>query len=114
MNKKIMITGVAGLIGSHLAEKLLDLDYEVHGLDVVDLEQSNNLSVLRGKKGVNYYKGDITSQNDLDKFFTDNANINIRIEVNEKQTIYRIIEIFHQKLYLLKIKKEITNIIEAT
>lgn len=75
MNKKIMITGVAGLIGSHLAEKLLDLDYEVHGLDVVDLEQSNNLSVLRGKKGFNYYKGDITSQNDLDKFFQKDASV---------------------------------------
>ena len=42
-NNKVMITGVAGLIGSHLAEKLLDLGYEVHALDTAGLETNMNL-----------------------------------------------------------------------
>ena len=36
MNKssmKILVTGVAGFLGSHLAEKLSDLNYEVIGID---------------------------------------------------------------------------------
>ena len=33
MTKKILVTGIAGFIGSHLAEKLLELGYEVVGID---------------------------------------------------------------------------------
>ena len=36
MNSKVMVTGVAGLIGSHLVEKLLELGHEVHALDTVE------------------------------------------------------------------------------
>ena len=38
MKKKVMVTGAAGLIGSHLIEKLLNLNHEVYGFDIVDLE----------------------------------------------------------------------------
>lgn len=36
MNKKIIITGCAGFIGSHLTEKLLTLNYNVIGIDNFD------------------------------------------------------------------------------
>lgn len=32
MNKKVLITGIAGFVGSHLAELLLSKGFEVHGL----------------------------------------------------------------------------------
>ena len=32
-SRKILVTGVAGFLGSHLAEKLSDLNYEVIGID---------------------------------------------------------------------------------
>ena len=32
-NKKILVTGVAGFLGSHLAEKLTTLGFEVVGID---------------------------------------------------------------------------------
>ena len=32
-SKKILVTGVAGFLGSHLAEKLSELNYEVVGVD---------------------------------------------------------------------------------
>ena len=31
--KKILVTGVAGFLGSHLSEKLSQMNYEVIGLD---------------------------------------------------------------------------------
>lgn len=33
MNNRVLITGVAGLLGSHMADYLLDKKYEVYGLD---------------------------------------------------------------------------------
>ena len=73
MTKKIMITGVAGLIGSHLAEKLLGLGYQVHALDVVDLWSTQNLCDVREHKEFYYYQGDIRSDDDLDGFFQSDA-----------------------------------------
>jgi len=35
INMKILVTGVAGAIGSHLAERLLELDHEVIGIDAL-------------------------------------------------------------------------------
>ena len=44
-----MVTGVAGLVGSHLVEKLLSLDYEVHGFEFpAKTNFSNNLKPLIG------------------------------------------------------------------
>ena len=43
MKKKVMVTGAAGLIGSHLIEKLLNLGYKVYGFDMVDLDINKNL-----------------------------------------------------------------------
>ena len=40
MNKssgKILVTGVAGFLGSHLAEKLIELDYNVLGLSLIHI-----------------------------------------------------------------------------
>ncbi|HPR60127.1 MAG TPA: GDP-mannose 4,6-dehydratase, partial [Prolixibacteraceae bacterium] len=34
--KKILVTGCAGFIGSHLCEKLLALGYQVSGIDNFD------------------------------------------------------------------------------
>ncbi len=70
-----MITGVAGLIGSHLAEKLLDLNYQVYGFDIVDAELSKNLSNIINNKGFIYYQGDITNNNDLNNFFQNDATV---------------------------------------
>ena len=75
MKQKIMITGVAGLIGSHLAEKLLELGYEIHAMDIVDLSSNQNLFDVRDHKDFHYYQGDIRSSNDLDDFFQTDASV---------------------------------------
>jgi len=39
--KRVVITGAAGFIGSHLAQTLLDLDYSVVGIDNLLGERQN-------------------------------------------------------------------------
>ena len=75
MKKKIMVTGVAGLIGSHLVEKLLNLDHKVYGFDVVDIESNRNLEKIKNHKNFMYFKGDVRSSKDLNLFFQSDASI---------------------------------------
>jgi len=72
-NNKVMITGVAGLIGSHLAEKLLDLGHEVHALDTADLETNMNLVNVKNHENFKYYQNDIRSDSGLRDFFQSDA-----------------------------------------
>ena len=65
MKKNVLITGVAGFIGSNLADMLLRNDFNVIGID--------NLSygvLEQVPKGVEFYKEDIRNNN-IDKLFTD-------------------------------------------
>ena len=56
---KVLITGILGFIGSHLAEKLVDDGYEVYG--VVRRVANRNLEVIRKVlKDVTLISGDIT------------------------------------------------------
>jgi len=36
---RILVTGCSGLVGTHLVEKLLEKNYAVHGIDVVDMKK---------------------------------------------------------------------------
>ena len=75
MNEKVMVTGVAGLVGSHLAEELLSRGYEVHGFDVVDIKVSNNLENIKNDSKFVYYQGDVRSLEDLELFFQKEAAV---------------------------------------
>ncbi|MFA6307048.1 MAG: NAD-dependent epimerase/dehydratase family protein [Patescibacteria group bacterium] len=60
---KVLVTGAAGFIGSHLAEKLADLGHEVIGVDSlvdyysVDLKKINIKNIIA--KGVKFYEIDL-------------------------------------------------------
>ena len=75
MSNRVMVTGVAGLIGSHLVEELLYRGYEVHGFDVVEIEGNKNLESVKNNTDFIYYKGDVRSQKDLDLFFQSEASV---------------------------------------
>ena len=51
-SKKILVTGVAGVLGSHLAEKLSELNYEVVGVD--DMSGGYKDNVPKNVKFFNY------------------------------------------------------------
>jgi len=60
MKKRIVITGVAGFIGSHLAETLLNLDYAVIGIDNLLTGNTENISHLTNRDFV-FIKHDVTN-----------------------------------------------------
>jgi GDPmannose 4,6-dehydratase len=76
MNKKAFITGIAGQDGSYLAEYLLEMGYEVHGIIRRNSVPENQQSRLEGVKGnISVSYGDLLDQSSiehlLDKFQPD-------------------------------------------
>jgi UDP-glucuronate 4-epimerase len=70
---KILITGCAGFIGSHLCEKLLLENNEILGLDILneyyDINQKkNNLEILNKFKNFNFIKDDIITTKEITNF----------------------------------------------
>src|SRR5437764_400778 len=60
MKKRVVITGAAGFIGSHLAETLLDRDYAVIGIDNLLTGDTANLSHLQNRD-FTFIKHDVTN-----------------------------------------------------
>lgn len=56
---KALITGGAGFIGSHLAERLLDNGDEVTILDDLSTGRLENIQGFRGRESLQFVKGDI-------------------------------------------------------
>lgn len=68
MNKKrILITGGAGFIGSHLAEKLLSLGEEVFVIDNLSTGSLKNISHLRNNKNFHFIRGSVMEKQKLKK-----------------------------------------------
>lgn len=69
MNKKAFITGINGQDGSYLAEYLIELGYEVHGIirrnSTVESQQSRFNDETRNKLNIHY--GDLLDQGGLEK-----------------------------------------------
>ena len=64
MQKMILVTGAAGFIGSHLAETLLSMGYNVLGVDdfnpYYDPDQKrNNIESFKGNKNFSFIEGDL-------------------------------------------------------
>ncbi|MES1255837.1 MAG: UDP-glucuronic acid decarboxylase family protein [Acidobacteriota bacterium] len=60
MKKRVVITGAAGFIGSHLAETLLDRDYAVIGIDNLLTGDTANISHL-ANRDFSFIKHDVTN-----------------------------------------------------
>jgi dTDP-glucose 4,6-dehydratase len=58
--KRVVITGAAGFIGSHLAETLLDRDYSVIGIDNLLTGDVSNIAHLAGRD-FQFVKHDVTN-----------------------------------------------------
>jgi len=60
MKKRVVITGAAGFIGSHLSETLLDRDYTVVGIDNLLTGSTANISHLQNRD-FTFIKHDVTN-----------------------------------------------------
>ena len=60
MSQRVVITGAAGFIGSHLAETLLDRDYSVVGIDNLLTGDISNIAHLAGRD-FQFVKHDVTN-----------------------------------------------------
>lgn len=62
---KILVTGVAGFIGSHLAERLVDLGHDVSGIDCFTDYYSPDLKIMNAedvkRKGVRVHELDLVT-----------------------------------------------------
>ncbi|MDI6704305.1 MAG: NAD-dependent epimerase/dehydratase family protein [bacterium] len=96
---KCLVTGVAGFIGSHLAERLIDLDYEVIGIDsFLDYYpreiKEGNIANLLSKKGFTFIEGDLLQVNlrdmirDVDYIFHEAAQAGVRASWGQDFSIY--------------------------
>mgnify|MGYP001614934860 CR=1 FL=1 len=66
MPKKVLITGVCGLIGSHLSRYLLEKDYKVYGIDDLSGGYEDNLPF--GER-FRFYCGSVTDKKWFDAIF---------------------------------------------
>ncbi|GBC60938.1 nucleoside-diphosphate sugar epimerase [Desulfonema ishimotonii] len=57
--KKVLITGVAGMIGSHLLDYLLERDYEVIGIDNLTYGTLENIRYHTGDARFRFYRVDV-------------------------------------------------------
>ncbi len=65
---KILITGGAGFIGSHLSQVLVDQGHEVVAIDNLSTGQVNNLAGLKGNPRFQLVIGSILDERLVDKF----------------------------------------------
>lgn len=61
-NKKILITGGAGFIGSHLAEKLIEKDNKVIVVDNLSTGRIENIRHLENNKNFKFIKGSVLNE----------------------------------------------------
>ena len=71
---KILVTGVAGYIGSHTCVELLNNNYEVIGLDNFSNSKKEVLDKIKEitRKCIKFYEGDMIDRNILEKIFSEN------------------------------------------
>ena len=85
--KKILITGIAGFIGHHLAKLLLKHDYDVVGIDNLNDYYDPQLKLLR-LKDLGIDTGNIL-YNEILK--ADNLSF-IKLDLTDKKNIYKLFE----------------------
>lgn len=71
MKDRVLITGAAGFLGSHLAEKLHSEGAEVIGIDNLESGAFRNLSSLQDSEGFSFIKGDVRNAEVLSNVFRD-------------------------------------------
>jgi UDP-glucose 4-epimerase len=69
--KKILVTGSAGFIGSHLCESLIKKGYKVIGIDNLSNGKENNLKNIIKNDNFEFYKYDLNNELEIEESLKD-------------------------------------------
>ena len=111
----ILVTGAAGFIGFHLANKLLDAGHDVIGYDSVndyydpDLKEAR-LAILRNYKKFTFFRNDLLDEQVLAKVFDDH---NPRLVVHLAAQAGVRYSLINPKAYMESNSMGFFNILEA-
>lgn len=86
--KKVLITGVAGFMGSHMADDFLKLGYDVVGIDNLIGGYMDNVS-----KNVEFYKKDCSNFDEIESCFKD-----VDLVIHTACTAYEGLSVFSPSL----------------
>ena len=92
---KILVTGCAGFIGLHLCKKLLELGYDVIGIDNLNDYYDVNLkikrlSILQNKSSFTFIKTNISNMNALEnvfKMYRPNKVVNLAAQAGVRYSL---------------------------
>jgi nucleoside-diphosphate-sugar epimerase len=89
-NSRILVTGGAGFIGSHIVDKLIGADAEVTVLDNLDTGKMENIAQHKQNRNFHFVNGDIRDFNlvkkilkDVDAVFNLAAIASVRLSVED-------------------------------
>lgn len=68
---RVLVTGGAGFIGSHLVDELLDRDFEVTVMDNLSTGKMENISHHEDNEHFRFIEGNITNRNEVKKALKD-------------------------------------------
>jgi UDP-glucose 4-epimerase len=86
---KILLTGGAGFIGSHLAEKLISEGHSVTALDNLSTGSSANLDSLKGSNSFNLVEASMLDKSIVDQLVADSDGV---IHLGAALGVQRILE----------------------
>jgi UDP-glucose 4-epimerase len=94
---KILVTGGAGFIGSHIVDKLMEDDFDVTVIDDLHTGSLANISHNRRKKNFHFAEGDVRDINlvrktlkDIDVVFHEAALANVALSVKDPITTNQV------------------------
>jgi UDP-glucuronate 4-epimerase len=100
---KILVTGVAGFIGSHLGEKLISLGHQVIGIDNFDSFyprnfKESNLAVLTTSDKFSFFEVDLRNKKSINDIFSNQSVdlvIHLAAKAGVRPSIEQISEYYH-------------------
>ena len=107
---KILITGVAGMLGSHLSELLLKKKHKIIGVDNLEVCKIKRLSECIKNKNFFFYKFDIKQKKKLEKI-SKNCDVIIHLaavkKITELQSSFKTLDVnVNSTRYILDIAKK--------